>query len=83
MEEITGAAAPASASASAGASADRSSKGGGGAARRDVFDDFVLKPLPRANLQVGGRVEVLISARPQASVDPTYENLGATSRKGS
>ena len=28
-------------------------------------------------------VEVLISARPQASVDPTYENLGATSRKGS
>ena len=28
-------------------------------------------------------VEVLISARPQASVDPTYENLGAASRKGS
>ena len=28
-------------------------------------------------------VEVMISARPQASVDPTYENLGATSRKGS
>ena len=28
-------------------------------------------------------VEVLISARPQASVDPTYENLGASSRKGS
>ena len=27
-------------------------------------------------------VEVLISARPQASVDPTYENLGAASRKG-
>ena len=28
-------------------------------------------------------VEVLISARPQASVDPTYENLGSASRKGS
>ena len=28
-------------------------------------------------------VEVLISARPEASVDPTYENLGAASRKGS
>ena len=28
-------------------------------------------------------VEVLISARPQASVDPTYENLGAVARKGS
>ena len=28
-------------------------------------------------------VEVLITARPQASVDPTYENLGAASRKGS
>ena len=28
-------------------------------------------------------VEVMISARPQASVDPTYENLGAASRKGS
>ena len=28
-------------------------------------------------------VEVLISARPQASVDPTYENLGAAARKGS
>ncbi len=28
-------------------------------------------------------VEVLISSRPQASVDPTYENLGAASRKGS
>tara|TARA_B100001093_G_C26153162_1_gene728324 strand:+ start:148 stop:378 length:231 start_codon:yes stop_codon:yes gene_type:complete len=28
-------------------------------------------------------VEVLISARPQASVDPTYENLGSAARKGS
>ena len=28
-------------------------------------------------------VEVLISSRPQASVDPTYENLGTASRKGS
>ena len=28
-------------------------------------------------------VEVLISARPQASVDPTDENLGAAARKGS
>lgn len=28
-------------------------------------------------------VEVLISSRPQASVDPTYENLGMASRKGS
>ena len=28
-------------------------------------------------------VEVLISARPQASVDPTYENLGSASRKSS
>ena len=28
-------------------------------------------------------VEVLISARPQASVDPTYENLGVAARKGS
>ena len=28
-------------------------------------------------------VEVLISARPQASVDPTSEDLGAASRKGS
>lgn len=28
-------------------------------------------------------VEVLISSRPQASVDPTYESLGTASRKGS
>jgi hypothetical protein len=33
------------------------------------------------DISIDRGVEVLLSERPQASVDPTYENLGAASRR--
>ena len=50
---------------------------------RQVEQAFEAASKKAQDTSIDRGVEVLISSRPQASVDPTYENLGTATRKGS